>query len=384
MRTTFDVIIIGGGSIGTPLALYLARSGLDVLVLERCASIGQGSNKTAIGGIRATHSDPAKIRLCQHSINVFSHWEEEFGDNIEWEQGGYVFLAYTPEDEQKLRDLVIWQKKHGLEIDYLPMQDLSEIIPSLNPVLCRGGTYSPRDGHASPLLAIHSMYCQAKRNGAEFHFDEDCERLITKKNTVIGVKTNQEKYYAKFTINAAGAWAADFYDVLHNKIKINPDAHEAGITEPVQKFMRPLIVDMRRKEKSENFYFYQSISGQVMFCLTPSPPRVGFNTDETSPFLPLAAQRMLEIMPLLANIRVRRTWCGLYPMTPDGLPFIGKIPNFEGYILAVGMCGQGFMLGPGVADILCRLILEQTTKEDEVILKSLSVSRKINQQEMLK
>jgi sarcosine oxidase subunit beta len=90
----YDVIIIGAGSIGAPTAFYLAQAGLRVLVIDRESSPGQGSNKTAIGGIRATHSDSAKIRLCLRSLEIFSTWQEIYGDDIEWNQGGYCFVTY--------------------------------------------------------------------------------------------------------------------------------------------------------------------------------------------------------------------------------------------------------------------------------------------------
>ena len=83
MKTTYDAIIIGAGSVGVPLSLSLSEVGLKVLVIEARASVGQGSNKTAIGGIRATHSNEAKMRLCQQSISVFSGWKEVYGDSIE-------------------------------------------------------------------------------------------------------------------------------------------------------------------------------------------------------------------------------------------------------------------------------------------------------------
>ncbi|HOD45412.1 MAG TPA: FAD-dependent oxidoreductase, partial [Anaerolineaceae bacterium] len=101
-NTHYDVIIIGAGSVGTPTALYLARAGYQVLVLDFGASVGQGSNKKAIGGIRATHSDPAKVRLCQRSIEIFSTWKETYGDDIEWYQGGYCFVAYRDREEKIL------------------------------------------------------------------------------------------------------------------------------------------------------------------------------------------------------------------------------------------------------------------------------------------
>ena len=384
MHTNFDVIIIGGGSVGTPLALYLAQLGLRVLVVEKNASIGQGSNKTAIGGIRATHSDFTKIHLCQHSLKVFSTWKDKYGDDIEWQQGGYIFLAHSKSDQEKLSNLTKWQVEQGLDIQYLSPLDLVNIVPFLNPTSLLGGTFSPNDGHASSLLAIYSMFLHAQRLGASFHFNENCGGFITEKNKIIGIFTNKKKYYSKFIIIANGAWAADLCGKLQIHLQVTPDAHEAGITEPVQKFFSPLIVDMRQMADSENFYFYQNALGQVMFCLTPYPQQWGFNTEESSRFLPLAAQRLIEIMPICANLRVRRVWRGLYPMTPDGLPYIGIIPEYDGLILAVGMCGQGFMLGPGIADLLSRLIVENLTHRDHEILEKLSHNRKSTDQEMLK
>ena len=90
----YDVIIIGSGSIGAPAAFYLAQAGYRVLVLDGAPSVGQGSNKRAIGGVRATHSDPAKIRLCLRSIEIFRTWQETYGEDIEWITGGYNFVAY--------------------------------------------------------------------------------------------------------------------------------------------------------------------------------------------------------------------------------------------------------------------------------------------------
>ncbi len=91
---------------------------------------------------------------------------------------------------------------------------------------------------------------------------------------------------------------------------VTPDSHEAGITEPVAPFLKPMVVDIRPAQGSSACYFYQLTTGQVVFCLTPDPPIVGFDRRETSAFLPLIAQRMVALMPTLANLRVRRTWRG--------------------------------------------------------------------------
>jgi sarcosine oxidase subunit beta len=380
----YDVIIIGAGSIGTPTAFFLAKNGIKTLVLDPNASVGQGSSKRAIGGIRATHSDPAKIRLCLRSIEIFSTWKETFGDNIDWYQGGYCFVAYREQEEKTLRNLLNVQKSYGLDISWLDRNELLERVPRLNSAGLIGGTFSPKDGSASPLLATHAFFKHAKENGAEFRFEEKVTEIIVKNNKIAGVRTDQGQYSADIVINAAGPWAKQVSELVGHSIPVNPDSHEAAITEPVSHFLDPMIVDIRTSPGSSNFYFYQHNTGQIIFCLTPNPSIWGYNTNETSDFLPLVARKMVEVMPCLKNIRVRRTWRGLYPMTPDGFPIIGWSREIDGFINAAGTCGQGFMLGPGVGELINRMILNKTTAEDQKTLQIVSPYREFVGQEQLK
>ncbi len=351
----YDVVIIGAGSIGAPTAFYLAKSGIKTLVIDKFPSVGQGSSKRAIGGIRATHSDPAKIQLCKRSLQIFSQWETEYGDPIDWIKGGYTFVAYREQEKTALQSLVIKQQRLGLNIKWLDSKQLLQVVPDLKPESLHGGTFSPEDGSASPLLATHSFYKQAKKLGAEFHFNETVLEIISKNGKVSGIKTNLGTYSCDFIINAAGPWAKQIGSLAGINIPVEPDSHEAGITESVAHFLNPMVVDIQPGPGSSNFYFYQHSTGQIIFCITPDPSIPGYSTEETSEFLPAVARRIINIMPRLKNIRVRRTWRGLYPMTPDGNPIIGWVKELDGFLLAVGTCGQGFMLGPGVGELLSKI-----------------------------
>lgn len=381
----YDVILIGAGSIGAPAAMYLAEAGLRVLVLDQYASPGQGSNKAAIGGIRATHSDPAKIRLGLDSLQVFRHWREERGQDIEWRQGGYCYVVYTGQDEQKLKDLLAVQKQFGLVNHWLDAPLLLELVPDLNPEGLRGGTFSPEDGHASNLLANQAFYREALKAGAEFHFHETVTGLQKQGARITGVNTDRGSYAAGVVINAAGAAAAQIGEMAGLHHPVRPDSHEAGITEPVSAFLQPMIVDIRPGDCSSNVYFYQQSTGQINFCLTPNPQLWGYNCQETSDFLPLVSRRMISLVPKLAHLRVRRTWRGLYPMTPDGSPILGWADELQGYLMAIGMCGQGFMFGPGVGKLLTRMITQsELSVEDREVLQILRLNRAFEGSETLK
>jgi sarcosine oxidase subunit beta len=382
--SAYDVIIVGAGSVGAPAALSMAEAGLRVLVVDQCPSVGQGSNKRAIGGLRATHSDPAKIRICLRSLDVFATWEERFGDKIEWRKGGYCFVAYRGEEERTLKELLVVQKRYGLNIDWLDARALLGVVPDLNPDGLVGGTFSPDDGHASPLLAVHAFYSRARKLGAAFLFGEKVTGFDIAGGRVRGVRTDKGAYAAAAVVNAAGPWGAELAALAGIDVPVRPDSHEGAVTEAVARFLEPMVVDIRPAAGSANYYFYQHDTGQVIFCITPNPSIWGMDVRETSSFLPMVARRMVGLIPRLKNLRVRRTWRGLYPMTPDGFPIVGWTRELEGYMLAVGMCGQGFMLGPGLGELMARMVLGRTTEEDRETLAYLRPYREFKGQEKLK
>jgi sarcosine oxidase subunit beta len=375
MTTVYDAIVIGAGSIGMPAAMYLAEKGLKVLCLDQFASSGQGSNKCALGGIRATHSAPAKIKLCLDSLEVFSHWEERHGYNLEWYQGGYAFVAYRPEDAALLQQLLVVQKRAGLAIDWHGPEELLRLCPGLRREGLLGGTFSPEDGSASPMRSNLAFQKRAVELGVAFRFNERVTSIMRRKGKVVGVRTDKGGFATGCVINAAGPWARAVAQLGGLDAPVAPDCHEGGITEPVAPFLEPMVVDIRPAPGSANFYFYQHRPGQVIFCYTPSPAIVGSDRRETSACLPLIARRMVDLMPKLGNLKVRRTWRGLYPMTPDGSPMVGRSPELEGYIDAIGMCGQGYMLGPGVGALVARVATGELREGDDAILRELSPQR---------
>jgi len=370
----YDVIIIGAGSVGTPIAMNLAAEKLNVLVIEKHASAGQGENKKAIGGIRATHSDESKIQVALRSIEIFSTWKETYGDDIEWLSNGYSFPAYTEEHEAMLKDLLKVQKTFGLNIDWISAEEYQDLVPGINSSNLRGATYSPKDGSASPLLSQVAFYRQAKKHGTEFVFQENVESISQKEGQFI-VQTSKEKYAGKKLINAAGSQAKEIAAMVGIELPVKPDKHEGAITEAVQRFMGPMVVDLRPSHDSANYYFYQNAEGQVVFCITPQPSIWGEDTRSTSVFLPQVAKRMVQLYPRLKNLKVRRCWRGHYPMTPDGFPIVEENKDVPNFINVVGMCGQGFMLGPGIGELVSRMVTEQLSDHDHKILHGFRLER---------
>ena len=382
MSKSYDIVIIGAGSIGVPAALELASKGLKVLVLEAESAPGQGNNKKAIGGVRATHSDFGKMSVCLRSIQILSGWKEQYGEDIGWMSNGYSYPAYTEADEKILKDLMRVQLGFGLHIRWVSPQEYNELVPGINMDGLRGSTYSAEDGSCSSLLTGSAYYFHALRAGVDFRFGVKVLGFEMSGDRIAKVRTDKDSYTAGTVINAAGNHAREIGAMAGLDLPVHPDNHEAGITEPVAPFMGPMVVDMRKRPGSANFYFYQNHEGQVVFCITPDPPVLGIDNRSTSKFLPLCSKRMLEVYPRLRHLKVRRTWRGQYPMTPDGFPIVGRVG--VNLVNAVGMCGQGFMLGPGLAELLARICLDELTPEDLRELESFDPDRDFSGMEAFK
>jgi sarcosine oxidase, subunit beta len=379
----FDTIIIGAGSIGLPLSYYLSIKGQDVAVIEKNHSYGRGENRAAIGGIRATHSDPAKIKICQLSIELIKDMEEGHGLDVDWTDGGYLYPIYEEAKEKALKELLVKQKSYGLNIDWISPEKIRQLVPGINTDGLLGGTYSPHDGSASPLKTAGAYYKLSVKAGTTFYFDEEVTGFEMDGEKIVSVKTNKREITADTYINAAGGYAKEIGAMTGLDLPVFPDSHEAGVTEPVKHFFRPMVVDLRSDMQSANFYYYQNDGGQIIFCVTPEPKILGKDSDSTSEYLPLISRRMIAIHPRLKNVRIRRTWRGLYPMTPDGFPIVGRPKNISNMFLAVGMCGQGFMLGPGLGKIISEIIVNKADKYN-FILDQLSLYRQFAGNEMLK
>ena len=231
-KSSYDVIVIGAGSAGVPVAMSLAERGVKTLVLDKNPSPGQGENKKAIGGIRATHSDPGKILTCLLSLDVFSTWQTKYGDNIEWLKGGYTFPVYREAEEKALKGILPIQKKYGLNIDFVSPEKIQEVVPGITMEGLRGGTFSPDDGSASPLRSVNAFYRRAKELGAEFRFKEEVEQIVVRDGKVQGVKARSGIYSAPVVVDAAGPFSKTVCRTAGVEIPVTPDSHEAAITEP--------------------------------------------------------------------------------------------------------------------------------------------------------
>jgi sarcosine oxidase subunit beta len=376
MNPAADVIVIGGGIIGLASACHLSRRGQKVLVLEKKYP-GSGSTGRCIGGIRQQFSTPGAIRLMQESVRQFRRMKEEFGFSVEYFEGGYLFLAHDSQRLETFKAILPLQKSLGLAVEILDAAACLKIAPQLNPAGLLGGAFSPEDGQAYPFKVIEGYIQEIKKLHSQVRFFSDVHEIIVEKQAVKGVKTvNGETFHAHTILNAAGPWAQEVGRMAGLELAIAPEEHEAFITDRVPPIFATMVVDYR----SDGCYFYQRSNGQVIGCYSPVPNKPGIITESSLEFLVEMSKRTVRLVPELATARVIRHWGGCYSITPDGSPFIDKT-EIEGFYVANGMNGHGFMFAPAIGRYISEIILDNRYPFD---WSEFNLGRDFSRQELLK
>ena len=371
----YDAIIVGGGILGLATGFYLSRE-KKVLVLEK-KYIGSGSTGRCIGGIRQQFSTPGTIKLAMESVRIFKELDKEFGFSIEYAPTGYLLLAYSQDEVNIFKKNIELQKSYGINVDYLEPEQIKKIVPHINLDGILGGAYSNEDGQAYPFLVLKGYFKGIIKNGGEVLMNKEVETLVENGGKIKGVKTKDGTLFeSDIIINAAGPWANDLSMTIDYPLPFAPERHEAFITTRLKKFFDPMLVDYRR----DGCYFNQRLNGQIIGCYTPHPNHPGKDTDETFEFLYEMSRRAVRLIPELKKAQVLRQWAGSYTMTPDGNPIIDKTA-IEGYFVAGGMSGHGFMLGPATGKLLANYILEEKFSFD---MSEFSMKREFKGKELLK
>ncbi len=376
MNNTTDAIIIGGGIIGCATGYYLTKKGLKVYLFEK-DYLTAGSTGRCIGGIRQQFSTELSIKIAMESVKKFKVMEQELGLDVEFEQDGYLFLAHNKEKEETYKSLIALQKRMGLDVEYVDVQTIQKIVPGINTEGLLGGTYCPSDGQANPFLVVDGYARRIKEKGKIF---THCAvtKINLQGNKVNSITTiNGETYYAPIIVNATGPFIRDFSRHLGLDIPIYPERHESLITEPIEVFFRPMVVDYR----SDGCYFHQKANqGSIIGCYTPVPNVPGNDLGSSFEFIKEMGRRMARLIPKLENIKIIRQWSGSYEMTPDGNPILDKAP-IDGLWIISGFCGHGFMLGPEIGYISAEYI---TAGKPPYDISEFALNRDFSRRELMK
>ncbi len=362
MTETADVVIIGGGIVGSSIAYHLTEAGCArVVVLERESQQGLCSTGKSAGGVRAQFSTPINVQMSLYSIDFFNHFEEMTGDDASYKPHGYLFIATTEPHLDYLKANRKRQQGLGLtNVELLSREDVLEIIPQLSGEDVLGATFCPTDGFVDPYIIMRGFMTCARNRGAKIHLDTEVIGIDLEGDRVKGVTTSRGRISTGVVVNAAGPWAALVARLAGIEIPVSPLRRQIVNTEAFDLLPArlPMVVDM-----SSGFHFRPEGSGYMMAWPDPEE-NFSFNTGFDQEFIEKVLVRAVKRIPCFAEAEVnpRRCWAGLYEMTPDHHAIIGPAPGVEGLYLANGFSGHGVMHSPATGRIISDLIMSKETR----------------------
>ncbi|MGI6345416.1 MAG: NAD(P)/FAD-dependent oxidoreductase [Bacillota bacterium] len=358
MNKSAEVVIIGGGVSGTSIAYNLAKRGCtDVIVLER-DYLASGSTGRCGAGVRSQWGTEMNLRMAMASTRMFETMNEEleYDDDIEFNQGGYLLLAYTDAGWEQFQRNVALQRSFGLEVDLLTPEEARGIVPFMNTDELIGATFCPTDGHCNPFKVTDAYAKAARRLGVQIYTKTEVTGIRVEKDRIVGVETNRGFIATSTVVNAAGGYARDIAAMAGIDIPTYAERHQILITEPVASMMGPMVMSFHH-----NLYCQQTPHGSFIMGLGDPNEKPGYDIRNTWQFLEEMVQKITWLLPPLRDIRVVRQWAGLYTMTPDRTPILGPVEQLPGFYLAVGFSGHGFMIAPMTGVLLAESILGMET-----------------------
>jgi sarcosine oxidase subunit beta len=369
LREAADAVVIGGGVVGCSIAYNLAKKGYGkVVVLER-GFLASGATGRCGAGVRAQWGAKTNCRLAYSSIKMFSQMNEmlETKRDIEFKQGGYLLLAFTENQWRQFQANVTLQNSLGIPSRLLTPKEAREIVPFLNTEGLVGATYCHEDGHCNPFQVTLAYADAARRHGAKIRTYVEATGILTEGGRIRGVLTEEGEISTPITVVAAGGHSADLARMVGVELPIYSERHQILVTEQVEPVLGPMVMSFHH-----GLYCQQTPDGSFIMGIGDPNELKGYVTTSSWHFLEEMAGKITGLLPPVASLRVVRQWAGLYDISPDAHPILGQAPYVEGFYLACGFSGHGFMIAPMVSRLLAQAICDE---EPEIPLESLGLAR---------
>jgi sarcosine oxidase, subunit beta len=350
-----EVVVIGGGVIGTSIAFHLAEAGVSDVVLLEQDELGQGSTCKAAGGVRAQFSDRINIELGACSPEAFTRFGQRPGQEIDLRQVGYLFLLSTSQDVESFDRDVKLQNELGVTSRMVDVAEAKKLSPLINTDGLLAASYSPDDGHCTPESVVLGYATAARRLGATLLTGVAVTGIGVAGGEARTVHTSRGTITAGTVICAAGAWSRALGEMVDTHLPVTPVRRQVIFTAPLPDLPAalPFTIDF-----ATSYYFHREGRGLLLGMSDPDQAP-GFELDYSQDWLPRLGDAMAARAPRLLDVGLRDGWAGLYEVTPDHNALIGRAREPANVLYATGFSGHGFLLGPAVGEVLRDLYLDR-------------------------
>jgi sarcosine oxidase subunit beta len=366
---TADVVVIGAGVIGASIAFHLIRRGIKPLVIEKNEPAA-GSSGACDGLVFMQSKRPGlHLKLALATRRLFSELNAELGREIEFRNSGGLLVIESETELAAMRLSVDALKKGGLDVELIDGDEARIWEPCLSEKVI-AATYSAMDAQVNPYALTFAFLRAARSAGARILAGEEVKGIKVVSGKTGAVITERHKISTPIVVNAAGAWAADVGRMVGLGIPITPRRGQILVTAALPPLLRHCLISAQYVAAKFNpelaakggmgFSLEQAENGNILIGSTRE--FVGFDRRTTFDGIRTIASRIVPIIPALKRVPVIRTFGGLRPYTPDGLPILGKVAGLEGFIMAAGHEGDGIALSAITGELIADLIATGRTQ----------------------
>lgn len=363
-----DAVIVGGGVIGTAIAYFLAKTGAKICVLERNDIGGGTSSAAAAAALLQTKTSAKKLTLASRSLALLDDLSAELGHAFEYHHNGSLLVATSEAEIAVVQNMVATLQSLGLDVQLVDGPEARARMPVLGPNTL-GGSYSPRCATINPLKLVTSYADAARRRGADIRTFTAVTGIDTAGDRIVAVRTDQGRINTETVIDAAGVWASPLARMAGVELPVSPLKGELLITEPLPPTLRGTLIAAKyllsksQLEKANGDDSPRRSVGITLaqvdrgnFIVGSTRELAGFDRRSTYGGIREEVRQLLELAPGLGHVHLLRAYAGLRPITPDGLPVIGRAPQLPSFIIAAGYGGDGLALSAVTAEIVTAML----------------------------
>lgn len=364
----YDVIIVGGGIMGSSTAYYLTKRdpGLKVAVIERDLTYTRASTTLSMVNARIQFSLLQNVQISQYAFDVLERFEAEMAldgnpPSIAYRREGNLFL-HEEADVDYAQTAMAMQQDLGCQVEWLSAQEIQTRYPLYRPEGLAGGTFGAQDGHFDAYAVLMSYKANARAQGAVY-IEDEVTQLVSAGQAISGVRTaSGNAYTSAAVVNCAGAWCTELARTAGIALPVDPVKRQCFCVDPAVKPESPLPLTVL----PSGFYFRTETGGKVLLGKSMPEDPVGFDfTWSQDRFMDLLWPELAAFVPAFERLKLVRGWAGLYAVnTLDGNAILGQWPERKGFYLANGFSGHGLQQGPAVGRYMSELITGTTPTLD--------------------
>ncbi len=364
MAESCEVAIVGAGVIGCSIAFHLSRMGRrGVLLLEREALPGSGSTARANGGIRAQFTTEVNVAMSLASMEILDALEAEIGDPPVYRKAGYLFVTGSAEKLAAMAEAAQWQRARGVAVEVLDERGVRAKVPWLEGPVA-GGTFGPRDGFIDPGRLCNFFLGEATRAGVRIGYGAE----VTAIERGFLLRTTAGEVEAGVVVDAAGAWSRGVAQLAGVELPVEPVRRHILISGPGPALPKliPMTID------ADSGVLVRREGDRVLIAYSNPDEPAGFNLAFDPSFAERIAAPLEARFPLVAEAGIdrRRSWAGLYEVTPD---HHAVLDQRDGFFVASGFSGHGVMHSPAAGRAIAEWIVRG--RSESVDVSALSLDR---------